>query len=68
MIWWDSINLSKGPVKGWILRGLAEDEGFAELMLDWLEGSYKPGSGTMKGRRSWPTTWLRRTSTFSQRR
>jgi len=37
LIWWDSINLSKGPVKGWILRGLAEDEGFAELVLDWLE-------------------------------
>jgi len=40
-IWWDSINLGKGLVKGWISRGLAEDESFAELVLDWLEDGRK---------------------------
>ena len=40
-IWWDSIDLGKGLVKGWILRGLVEDESFAQLVLDWLEDGRK---------------------------
>jgi len=41
LIWWDTIDISEAPVKQWVSRGLAEDEGFTELVLDQLEDGRK---------------------------
>jgi len=40
-IWWDAINIGEASVKRWVSKGLAEDEGFTELVLDWLDDGRK---------------------------